>query len=49
MKLFKENFDFFISIEKEGYKFKRGEEQKIARERIIKVLRSGATGDKLNQ
>ena len=44
MKLFKENFDFFIKIESEGYRFKRGEEEKIGRERVLKVLRSGATG-----
>jgi hypothetical protein len=31
MKLFKENFSFFIRIEKEGYKFKRSEEEKLGR------------------
>jgi hypothetical protein len=48
MKLFKENFSFFIRIEKEGYRFKREEEEKIGRERVLKVLRSGVSGDQLN-
>ena len=48
MKLFKENFAFFIRIEKEGYGFKLREEQKLGRERVVKVLRSGASGQALN-
>ena len=49
MKLFKYNFQFFIRIEKEGYRFKRGEEEKLGRERVLKVLRSGVTGEELNK
>jgi hypothetical protein len=29
MKLFKENFGFFIKIEKEGYNYKKSEEIKL--------------------
>lgn len=49
MKLFKENFSFFIRIEKEGYRFKRSEEEKLGRERVLKVIRSGATGEALTK
>ena len=40
MKLFKENFSFFIRIEKEGYMFKKNEEVKLAMDRLSNVFRN---------
>ena len=45
MKLFKENFSFFIRIEKEGYMFKKNEEIKLALDRLANVFRNAEERD----
>ena len=42
IKLFKENFSFFIRIEKEGYIFKKNEETKLALDRLTNVFRNAS-------
>lgn len=39
MKLFKQNFSFFIRIEREGYNFKRIEEKKLVLDRLTSLFR----------
>lgn len=42
LKLFKENFRFFIRIEKEGYKFKKNEETNLVIGRLSNIFRNAA-------